>query len=244
MDLNTVFSDYWELLNLCEDYVKGGYRSDHEPAPAFRFEAEVPPAVEGTTSPGESAPSDPGQTGGPLSERIAACRRCDLHMARKQAVAGAGPDNPRLVILLPPPGYDEDEQNVPLAGEASEFLDKWLTAVGVKRDEIYLTNSIKCRTPGTRPPFDPEVDACRSFLEEQLNLLQPEAVLVLGDTALASLSGERGGPNLDGQRGKPFFRNNIFCLATYDPTRVLKEASLKRPVWEDLKILRDFLNHG
>ncbi len=242
MDLNTVFSDYWELLNLCEDYINGGYRSDHEPAPEFRFQSDKPLPGSGAAE----SPSHPEMSPQPgtLGERILSCRRCDLHMARKQALVGSGTENPRLLVLLPPPGYDEDEQNTPLTGEGLDFLDKWLGAVGVERKDVYLTNSIKCRTPGTRPPFEPEVEACRAYLEEQLEQLQPEAVLILGETALASLTGERGGQALENRRGKPFFRNNIFCLATYDPAKVLQELALKRPVWEDLKILRDFLNHG
>ncbi|MDC7219523.1 MAG: uracil-DNA glycosylase [Spirochaetales bacterium] len=254
MDLNTVFSDYWELLNLCEDYLKGGYRTDHQPTPAFHFDVksavqESPsdafgqdhaPAEENTASASPSSATIPVQSGS-LDERILGCRRCDLHLARKQPIPGRGATQPKLVVVLPPPGYDEDDQNLPLTGEAEDFLNKWLGAVGVTPEEVYLTNAVKCRTPGTRPPFPVELEACSAFLTEQIEALKPQAVLLLGEGALHSV--ERSGV-LSQKRGQPFFINSRFYLATYDPAQVLVKADLKRPAWEDLKVLRDFLNHG
>jgi len=239
MDRNTVFSDYWELLNLSEDYLKGGYRTDHQPAPDFRFESAAP--VGGSVEkrlPPEAAESVPEP--GTLNGRILACRQCDLHMARNQAIPGSGPDSPRAVVVLPPPGYDEDDRNLPLTGEAWDFLAKWLSAVGLTRDQVYLTNGVKCRAPGTRPPFAGEIAACAPYLREQIDALSPEAVLILGETGLTAL----GAGTLRERRGKPFFKDNVFYLATYDPVTVMTHADLKRPAWEDLKVLRDFLNHG
>jgi uracil-DNA glycosylase len=237
MDLNTVFSDYWELLSLSEDYLKGGYRSDHDPAPSFRF--AIPRSSEESPEAKPKASISTAEEGS-LEERILNCRRCDLHLARKQAIPGQGGMNPRLVVVLPPPGYDEDEANTPISGEGADFLNKWLGAVGLTENQVYLTNSVKCRAPGTRPPFPAERDCCGVFLEEQIDLLKPEAVLLLGEEALAMV--DRDG-NLEGRRGTPFFQNNRFYLVTYDPLQVLQDGNLKRPAWEDLKILRDFLHH-
>ncbi|MDC7224591.1 MAG: uracil-DNA glycosylase [Spirochaetales bacterium] len=241
MDLNTVFSDYWEILNLCEDYLKGGYRSNHDPAPAFRFEVKGQDSPASSEDPEERESSSAPVEEGSLEERILQCRRCDLHLARKQAIPGRGAAQPRLLIVLPPPGYDEDEQNLPLTGEALDFLNKWLTAVGVGEDQTYRTNSVKCRTPGTRPPFSGEVDCCGAYLAEQIATLRPEAVLLLGENALSAVE---SGAELEQKRGKPFFKDNVFYLTTYDPASVLRDPNLKRPAWEDLKVLRDFLNHG
>ncbi len=227
MDRNTVFSDYWE---------QGGYRTDHQPLPAFRFEIAPPASPESLPPSGTGEDTDPGT----LNGRILSCRKCDLHMARNQAIPGEGTARPRVLIVLPPPGYDEDDRNSPLAGGARDFLSKWLAAVGIDEGRVYLTNGVKCRAPGTRPPFPGEIAACAPFLEEQIAALQPEAVLILGEAALAAL----GGGSLAERRGKPFFRNNVFHLATHDPASVLTRPELKRPAWEDLKILRDFLTHG
>jgi uracil-DNA glycosylase family 4 len=244
MDLNTAFSDYWELLNNYEDHIKGGYRSDHNPPPPFEFAPSLSHVTQESPLPVETEPLK-----GSPRERIISCRDCDLHLARKGAIAGRGPEKPRLMIILPPPGYEEDDNSVPISGEREDFLNKWIGALGLGVEEVFLTNTVKCRTPGTRPPLYRELLSCRNRLFEQIDSLKPSALLILGETALSSFTdffSEEASENftLTNYHGRPFSVKESFSLATYAPEDVLAHRELKRPVWEDLKILRDFLNHG
>lgn len=246
MDRNTAFSNFWEILNTSEDYLRGGYRTEHTPPPDFHFqrapegsseeEKPVAGAEEGTPDRSESRTEPTGR--GPLDDRIRSCRRCDLYMARRDAIVGDGPDAPRLLVIAPPPGYDEDDRGVPMDGESREFLFKWIEALGVSPGEVYLTNGVKCRTPGTRPPLREEIVSCRAFLDEQIKTLKPRAILLLGETAASAYV------DWEKSRGRPIQVEGTFAMATYEPVQVLNNPALKRPVWEDLKILKSFLRDG
>lgn len=244
MNLNTVFSDYWELLNNFEDYLKGGYRSHHTPAPEVEFKTSAPVVEHKPVFTPQEITQEPqvAEEGSSFSDRVKSCRECDLHLARNGAIPGWGNDSPHVIIVLPPPGYDEDDQGVPITADGAAFLEKWLGAVGLTKDQVYITNIIKCRTPGTRPPFLKELNKCRGFLLEQIKDMKPKAVLFLGELALSAQTGEIS--SIENHRGKPFFLGNTFSLVTYEPASVLRDPTLKRPVWEDLKVLRDFLTHA
>lgn len=254
MEPNSVFSDYWELLNNCEDYINGGYRSTHEAAPEFQFISPHPESVinhsDEKTEPFEPRESDRKKsTEINGEERILSCRDCDLHLARAGAIPGRGSRQPRIMVILPPPGYNEDDHSVPISGEREDFLNKWIKAIGLTADQIYVTNTVKCRTPGTRPPLAGELMSCRVRLQEQIDQFKPSALLILGETAFSSFSDilppeQPGSQLMNKYHGRPFNVGNVFFLATYDPGDVLEKPELKRTVWEDLKILRDFLAHG
>lgn len=233
MDQNAAFTELWHVLEDIQDYVDSGYRTEHPPAPEFKVHL-VRDARGQDLHPQKEEQIQ--ETRGEVSN----CRACDLHLARKQAILGQGNLGAPLMIILPPPDYDGDDNGVPLHGEALEFVQKWIEAIGMNFErDCYMTNVVKCRPPGNRPPFYEELQACRHYLQDQVDTLQPKAILLLGPSALHLVDQEP--QRFDQLRGQPLQGPAPLVLCTYDPFWVLKHPQFKRPVWEDLKLLKEFM---
>jgi len=173
-----------------------------------------------------------------IEERVKACTRCRLHERRTHAVPGFGVLDPLVMVIGEGPGADEDEQGLPFVGRAGQYLDKWLDPIGVSRHEnAYITNIVKCRPPGNRDPEADEQDACRSYLEGQIALVRPATILSVGRIASAILTGQSAG--IGRIRGSVYRYDGIPLVATYHPSGVLRNQEWRRPVWEDLKLLRE-----
>lgn len=196
----------------------------------------------GARGPGEDG--DPGTTpdaAGPdaldaLRADASACRRCRLCETRSTVVFGEGPRRPRLFVVGEAPGAEEDATGRPFVGKAGQLLTKMLAAIGLAREDVYIGNVLKCRPPGNRPPEPDEVAACRPFLEEQLRLLDPALVLVLGNhAARALLCTDRGISSIRGQlRTLPDGRP---VLPTFHPAYLLRTPEAKREAWLDLQLV-------
>lgn len=236
MDQNTAFTEFWHILEDTEDLLTEGYRMPHPAPPSFH----VPVVRDQDDS--ELHPLRQEQireTGG----EIETCRSCDLHVARKNAVVGQGAVKARLMVVLPPPNYDGDDNQVPIFGEAREFLNKWIQAVGLDPDkDCYYTNVVKCRPPGNRPPFPEELKSCRHFLQDQVDTIRPSILLLLGSSSLTLLGLTI--QDFNRHRGQPLEGPAPLVLCTYDPFWVMEHPEFKRPVWEDLKLIKDFIQHG
>jgi len=169
------------------------------------------------------------------------CVECRLAQGRKNAVPGEGAREPVVMVIGEGPGADEDETGRPFVGKAGQLLDKMLAAIGLSREKnCYIANVIKCRPPGNRDPQPDETAACARLLERQVRQLRPAFVLCAGRVAAQTLLGTQEG--IGRLRGKiaevEIGDIAIPFLATYHPSALLRNEELKRPAWEDLKMLR------
>lgn len=232
----------WKLLDLVEDYVRRGERGRHpDPPRALRPWAAV------TRQPGGAASVAPSAAPVPdvqertrrldaLSAKVHGCTRCALHQSRIRAVPGTGVIDPLVMVIGEGPGAEEDRRGLPFVGRAGEYLDKWLAAIDLARDRnVYIGNIVKCRPPGNRDPHPAESEACLPYLREQLELVRPRAILTVGRIATGILLGTPAG--IGSLRGRTFFCNGIPLVPTYHPAAVLRDQSLRKPVWDDLKRL-------
>ena len=162
-----------------------------------------------------------------------ACKRCELHKARKQAVPGQGALNPEIMFVGEGPGADEDEQGLAFVGRAGQLLTKMIEAMGYTREQVFIGNVVKCRPPNNRPPQPEEMAACLPYLKAQIALLRPKVIVALGATAVRGLLRiETGITRLRGQWQN---LDGIPVMPTYHPAYLLRNPSAKREVWDDLK---------
>ena len=201
--------------------------------------AMVPPPLQGTADRvgREAAVVD---SLGQIAAEVRACTRCRLHKTRTQAVPGVGPEKVRLVCVGEGPGADEDRQGEPFVGRAGQLLNKILAAVKLQREEVYITNIVKCRPPENRDPEPDEVAACRPFLERQLRLLEPRVICALGRHAASALLGTQ--ESLSKLRAGQHFYGEIRVFPTYHPAALLRNPQWKRPVWEDIQKIRQVVD--
>jgi uracil-DNA glycosylase len=169
-----------------------------------------------------------------------ACTRCKLHtLGRKQVVFGVGNPNADLMFVGEAPGADEDIQGEPFVGRAGQLLTKIIEAIGMKREDVYIANVIKCRPPGNRNPEPDEVDRCEPFLFRQIDAIKPKVIVALGKFAAQSLL--RTTDPITRIRGREYKYRNAILMPTYHPAYLLRNPASKREVWEDMKRVRAIL---
>ena len=174
-----------------------------------------------------------------LAAEASTCQLCALSQGRKSVVFGTGNPRADLMLIGEGPGAEEDRQGLPFVGPAGELLNKILHAISLSRDDVYIANIVKCRPPGNRDPQPDEVDACRPYLERQIDLIAPKIILLLGRVAAQTLLGND--LPLGRLRGQWYTVRGVEARATYHPAALLRNASFKRPTWEDVQIVRDRL---
>ncbi len=207
-----------------------------------------PPFLSGTAAeylakdpcgkPAESGGSGPPQTLESLRAFIGECTRCRLHRGRNHLVFGEGNPNARLVFVGEGPGREEDLVGRPFVGEAGKLLTRIIEGgMRLTRKDVYICNVVKCRPPGNRDPEKDEIAACRPFLEQQIRLIRPEVICILGRVAGRALLG--GNFKISKERGAWRSYLDIPVMPTYHPAYLLRnpsrERELKRLVWEDVK---------
>jgi len=165
------------------------------------------------------------------------CRACPLAAERQHVVFGDGDPGARLMIVGEAPGRQEDEQGRPFVGAAGQLLDRILAACGIAREEVFITNTVMCRPPGNRVPTDDERAACRPFFDRKMDLIGPRIVVLLGATAAQSILGPQ--LRITRDRGKPVERDGVTYVPTFHPAALLRDPEKKRPVWEDMQLVRD-----
>lgn len=173
-----------------------------------------------------------------LAEEIDACRACNLGAQRGCSVPGTGHPRAKLVFVGEAPGAEEDRQGIPFVGRAGQLLDKILAAIDLKREDVHILNILKCRPPENRNPAPLEIEACRPFLERQLDLLQPGILVALGLFAGQWLTGKKLSLTKLRETG-PYAYRGIPVYATYHPAALLRNPNWKRPAWEDYKTIRE-----
>ena len=172
---------------------------------------------------------------------IGDCTRCGLCEGRTQVVNTFGNHKARLMFVGEAPGADEDAQGRPFVGRAGQLLTKIIEAIGLKREEVLIGNVNRCRPPGNRQPTLEEAAICRPFLFREIAAVQPDVIVVMGNTALRNLLEVREG--ITRVRGKFQDFRGIKVMPTFHPAYLLRDPSKKRETWEDLKKVRDYLDN-
>jgi DNA polymerase len=240
-------SELWRALHILDDYVSGGFKRNHP-----TLEAGKPVEKHADPSAGQAAdrsPIDKTLHAFTIADRlsllealaaeIAACVRCPLSANRTRTVPGEGVLDPPILLVGEGPGEDEDRTGRPFVGRAGQYLDTWLTPIGVERKNCFIANCVKCRPPQNREPRPEEISACAPYLERQIEVVRPRTILCLGRTAAQHLLGTTIG--VSALRGRIHSRSGIPAIVTYHPSAVLRDQALRRPVWEDLKLLKTLL---
>jgi uracil-DNA glycosylase family 4 len=174
--------------------------------------------------------------------RIRACVTCRLHRTRTQAVPGYGPVEARIMAVGEAPGEKEDQQGRPFVGAAGKLLTELVESIGLTRRDIYITNTVKCRPPGNRDPELDEVDACSHFLDEQIALLRPDVILILGRHALNRLIPESAG--ISRMHGQRIVRDERVYVPLYHPAAALYNGSLRETLFADMQRVRAYLDEA
>jgi DNA polymerase len=172
---------------------------------------------------------------------IGDCTRCGLCAGRTQVVNTFGNHKARLMFVGEAPGADEDAQGKPFVGRAGQLLTRIIEAIGMKREDVLIGNVNRCRPPGNRQPTLEEAAICRPFLFREIAAVQPDVIVVMGNTALRNLLEVREG--ITRVRGKFQDFRGIKVMPTFHPAYLLRDPSKKRETWEDLKKVRDYLDN-
>jgi len=177
-----------------------------------------------------------------IEQEVMACTKCSLHLERTQGVFARGNPRADLMFIGEAPGADEDRTGIPFVGAAGKLLDKMIQAMGLARDDVYVSNILKSRPPGNRDPRPDEVEACFPYLRRQIALIQPKVICTLGRPAANALLNTNA--SMGSLRGRWHFYEGIALLPTYHPAYLLRSPGQKRLAWEDLKMVMKALAEG
>ena len=169
-----------------------------------------------------------------IREDLGDCTRCKLSRTRNKIVFGDGDPNARLLFVGEGPGADEDAQGIPFVGRGGQLLNNMINAMGLKREQVYIANIVKCRPPSNRVPEPDEAHTCMPFLELQIAAVQPEVIVALGSTAATYLLGVKSA--LGSLRGKIHASRGAKLIVTYHPAFLLRDPRQKKEAWADLKM--------
>ena len=174
-----------------------------------------------------------------LEEAIKGCNKCKLCTGRNNIVFGVGNKNADIIFIGEGPGADEDIQGEPFVGKAGQLMDKSFEALEIKREEVYIANIVKCRPPQNRNPEADEVKACMDYLRNQVLLIKPKIIVLLGGVALKNILGEEYA--ITNSRGKWIEKKGIWYMPTFHPAALLRDESKKIDFWRDLKLVKEKL---
>lgn len=212
--------------------------------PGAQSAMEISP--EGVTGAGAALPSDRDARRDALARMdwdeiesaIAACRACDLHAGRRQAVPGVGDRSASWLFVGEGPGAEEDAKGEPFVGQAGRLLDNMFKSIGLARGhDVYIANVVKCRPPQNRTPTPEEANACFPFLSRQIELIRPSLIVALGKTAILGLLGTDA--PMAALRGRVHRYRDIPVIVTYHPAYLLRKPIEKSKAWEDLCLAVD-----
>ena len=165
---------------------------------------------------------------------VSVCTDCALSRNRNKAVPGEGPENAEIMLIGEAPGFNEDKQGRPFVGAAGHFLEELLALAGLRREDVYITNTVKCRPLNNRDPLPGEMAACRKYLDRQIAVISPKVVVTLGRHSLTSFL-----PNetIGKARGRPRSVNGLTLFPMYHPAAALHQGGLRKVIEEDIKKL-------
>ncbi len=168
-----------------------------------------------------------------LEESIKNCEKCKLCKTRKNIVFGSGNREANIMFIGEGPGADEDEMGMPFVGKAGKLMDKAFEGVGIDREKVYIANIVKCRPPQNRVPEKDEASACIDYLRNQVMLIKPKIIVLLGSTALKNILGEEY--SITKVRGNLITKKDIIYIPTFHPAALLRDETKKIDFWKDLE---------
>lgn len=168
-----------------------------------------------------------------LEASIIGCKKCKLCNNRNNIVFGTGNKNARIMFIGEGPGADEDREGIPFVGKAGKLMNMAFDGVGINREEVYIANIVKCRPPSNRNPEDDEAASCLDYLRNQVMLVKPKIIVLLGSVALKNILGKEYG--ITASRGKWIEKKGILYMPTWHPAALLRDDSKKIEFWQDLK---------
>ncbi|MGC8831421.1 MAG: uracil-DNA glycosylase [Thermoproteota archaeon] len=171
-----------------------------------------------------------------LEKRIKKCRRCRLWSARVNAVPGEGPASAKIMFLGQNPGRNEDAQGKPFVGTSGKFFERLLSQIGLERSEVFITGVVKCHTPRNRQPVKDEIEACKPFFLEQIGIIKPRLIVVLGNVAFKALFPTEK-TSISKSHGKLMRERGITCFLTFHPAAGMRFPSVRRKMEKDFKKL-------
>lgn len=175
-----------------------------------------------------------------LEEAIKDCNECKLCNGRKNIVFGTGNKEADLMFIGEGPGADEDIQGIPFVGKAGQLMNKAFDGLGINREEVYIANIVKCRPPNNRDPEQDEAMVCINYLRNQVMLVKPKVIVLLGRIALNNILGEEY--KITASRGKAIENKGITYIPTWHPAALLRDENKKIDFWNDLKLAKEILN--
>ena len=170
-----------------------------------------------------------------ILDDIGECTRCRLHKGRTKLVFGVGNVNADIMFIGEGPGADEDKQGEPFVGRAGQLLNNMISAMGIRREDVYIANVVKCRPPDNRTPEKDECDTCSPFLMRQIEVIQPKMIVALGAVAAKNLLGVND--SMANLRGKIYDFKGTKLVATYHPAYLLRDPRQKAEAWKDLQMV-------
>jgi len=176
-----------------------------------------------------------------LYEEIANCRDCELAKHRTKVVPGEGSEDAELLFIGEAPGWHEDQQGRPFVGPAGAFLNQLLSSIGLSREQVYIANVIKCRPPGNRDPLPAEVQACRKWLDHQIEIIQPRIIITLGRYSLARYFPNESISKIHGKARK---EGKVVCYPMYHPAAALHQGSLRQIIEADMLRIPEILQQA
>jgi uracil-DNA glycosylase len=174
-----------------------------------------------------------------IREDIGDCTRCRLHKGRTNLVFGVGNANADLMFVGEGPGADEDAQGEPFVGRAGQLLNNMISAMGLKREDVYIANVVKCRPPGNRTPEKDECDICSPFLLRQIDVIKPKVIVALGAVAAKTLLALND--SMANLRGRWYDFRGARLAVTYHPAYLLRDPRQKKEAWKDLQMVMKYL---
>ena len=168
-----------------------------------------------------------------LEESIENCNKCKLCKTRLNIVLGTGNKQADIMLIGEGPGADEDRQGIPFVGRAGKLMDKAFEGLGIEREKVYIANIVKCRPPANRVPEDDEATACLDYLRNQVILVRPKIIVLLGSTALKNILGKEY--SITASRGNWIEKKGILYMPTWHPAALLRDENKKIEFWKDLK---------
>ena len=178
---------------------------------------------------------------GELAEQIAVCPKCDLAKTRTHAVPGEGNPNADIVFIGEGPGFYEDQQARPFVGPSGKFLDELLASIGLRREDVYICNVVKCRPPNNRDPQPGEISACNPWLDRQLEIIKPRVIVTLGRFSMTRYF---PGQSIGRIHGQPRRLDEVTVVPMYHPAAALHQASLRHTIEQDFQKLPALLEQA
>ncbi len=176
-----------------------------------------------------------------IEEVVKRCSKCNLCKNRTNIVFGTGNENADVMFIGEGPGADEDREGIPFVGKAGKLMNQAFLGIGISREDVYIGNIVKCRPPNNRTPLKEEADACLDYLRNQVLIIKPKIVVLLGNTALKNILGEQYG--ITASRGKWIEKKGIKYLPTFHPAALLRDESKKIDFWNDLKLVKQEMSN-